>query len=48
VETQEQALLVQSDGCTDIQGYLIGRPIPGDEVTAMLVAFHTDIKSQKV
>jgi EAL domain-containing protein (putative c-di-GMP-specific phosphodiesterase class I) len=46
VETQEQALLVQSDGCTDIQGYLIGRPIPRYEVVAMLTEFHNNMKPE--
>jgi diguanylate cyclase (GGDEF)-like protein len=48
VETREQALLVQSDGCTDIQGYLIGRPIPGHEVPAMLRAFNGSNKAAEV
>ena len=36
VETAEQAALVQADGCTDIQGYLISRPIPAAEIDALL------------
>ncbi len=36
VETAEQALMVKTNGCTDIQGYLISKPIPGDQVLEML------------
>jgi predicted signal transduction protein with EAL and GGDEF domain len=36
VETAEQAALVAADGCTDIQGYLISRPIPATEIEALL------------
>ena len=36
VETAEQAALVEADGCTDIQGYLISRPIPAAEIDALL------------
>lgn len=41
VETAEQAALVAADGCTDIQGYLIGRPIPASEIDVFLRAFMT-------
>ncbi len=36
VETAEQAALVEADGCTDIQGYLISRPIPAADIDALL------------
>jgi len=39
VETAEQAALVEADGCTDIQGYLISRPIPATEIDALLCRF---------
>jgi diguanylate cyclase (GGDEF)-like protein len=32
VETSEQAALVEADGCTDIQGYLISRPVPASAI----------------
>ncbi len=35
VESEEQLAQLRSAGCTDVQGYLIGRPMPG----AMLPAF---------
>ena len=36
VETEAQAAQIESDGCTDIQGYLISRPIPAGEIDALL------------
>lgn len=36
VETRHQALMLRADGCTEIQGYLTGRPAPVSEVAAML------------
>jgi diguanylate cyclase (GGDEF)-like protein len=39
VETAEQAMLVEADGCTDIQGYLISRPIPAAEIDGLLRKF---------
>jgi diguanylate cyclase (GGDEF)-like protein len=38
VETPEQASIVQSNGCTEMQGYLFSRPIPGEDVPALLMA----------
>lgn len=36
VETKDQLDLVRSEGCTDIQGYYISRPIPASEIAALL------------
>jgi EAL domain-containing protein (putative c-di-GMP-specific phosphodiesterase class I) len=36
VETAGQARMVGADGCTDIQGYLISKPIPASGVAAVL------------
>ena len=36
VETQEQFDLLRAEGCTEIQGYLISRPVPSSEIPAML------------
>ncbi len=38
VETPEQFEQLRADGCTEGQGYLFGRPIPGDAARAMLRA----------
>ena len=47
VETAEQALALKLRRCDDIQGYLLGRPQPADQVASMLsnapAAFRTII-----
>jgi EAL domain-containing protein (putative c-di-GMP-specific phosphodiesterase class I) len=36
VETKAQQLLLSELGCDEIQGYLIGRPVPADEFVALV------------
>jgi EAL domain-containing protein (putative c-di-GMP-specific phosphodiesterase class I) len=36
VETAEQMRRVRADGCQEVQGYLIGRPVPQDQIAALL------------
>lgn len=36
VETQEQLDRVRKEGCTEIQGYLFGRPAPGERDAAKI------------
>jgi EAL domain-containing protein (putative c-di-GMP-specific phosphodiesterase class I) len=36
VETDEQMARVVSDGCTDVQGYLISRPLPPEQIDDFL------------
>lgn len=36
VETLNQARMVEADGCTEIQGYLVSKPIPAAGVDALL------------
>ncbi len=36
VETPEQLAFLQSRGCDEMQGYLVSRPVPGDEATELL------------
>jgi EAL domain-containing protein (putative c-di-GMP-specific phosphodiesterase class I) len=36
VETEEQMARVAADGCTDVQGYLISRPMPPEQVDGFL------------
>ncbi|WP_307706648.1 bifunctional diguanylate cyclase/phosphodiesterase [Rhodopseudomonas sp. B29] len=36
VETEEQMTRVTEDGCTEIQGYLISRPLPADQIGPFL------------
>jgi diguanylate cyclase (GGDEF)-like protein len=44
VETEEQAVLVAAHGCTDIQGYLISRPIPASEIDAFLCQYARELE----
>ncbi|MEY4763910.1 MAG: hypothetical protein RI907_583 [Pseudomonadota bacterium] len=36
VETEDQLTLLRAMGCTDVQGYLVARPMPGQEVVGYL------------
>jgi EAL domain-containing protein (putative c-di-GMP-specific phosphodiesterase class I) len=36
VETEEQLSRLRAEGCTDIQGYLLSKPVPASEVEAVL------------
>jgi diguanylate cyclase (GGDEF)-like protein len=36
VETRTQARMVEVDGCTDIQGFLISRPVPAADIPGLL------------
>lgn len=35
VETDAQAVFLQGIGCDELQGYLLGRPVPGEEATLL-------------
>jgi EAL domain-containing protein (putative c-di-GMP-specific phosphodiesterase class I) len=37
VETLEQALFLQANGCDEMQGYYFSRPVPSNELAKMLV-----------
>jgi len=38
VETQEQLAAVRALGCTAVQGFLLGRPMPAEALTALVVS----------
>ena len=38
VETQEQLELLRSEACTEVQGYLFGRPCPAADIPTLLQA----------
>ena len=40
VETSAQLTMVQKLGCHRAQGYLLGRPMPADEIDELLAAAH--------
>ncbi|TGV95307.1 EAL domain-containing protein, partial [Mesorhizobium sp. M2E.F.Ca.ET.154.01.1.1] len=35
VETEDQYRLVRENGCTDVQGWLFGRPMPASELCTL-------------
>ncbi len=36
VETEDQMSRIRAEGCTDVQGYLVSRPVPVEEIHALL------------
>lgn len=36
VETHAQETTVRNDGCTDMQGYLVSRPVPAEDVSTLI------------
>jgi diguanylate cyclase (GGDEF)-like protein len=43
VETRNQARMAEADGCTEIQGFLVSRPVPAAEVAALLARDWADV-----
>ncbi len=39
VETSDQLRRIRAEGCTSVQGYLFSKPVPADEVAAVLADF---------
>ncbi|KQT60812.1 diguanylate cyclase [Methylobacterium sp. Leaf456] len=37
VETADQLDAIRAEGCTEVQGYLTGRPMPADQAAALLI-----------
>ena len=38
VETEQQLNLLRAEGCTEIQGYLVSKPLPAREIIPMLIS----------
>ena len=38
VETDAQEAMVRNDGCTDMQGYLVSRPVPAEDVSDLIAS----------
>ena len=38
VETPEQIRQIHAEGCTQVQGFIISRPVPADEVLSLVAA----------
>ncbi len=36
VETAEQEAMIRADGCTDMQGFLVSRPVPAGDVATLI------------
>jgi EAL domain-containing protein (putative c-di-GMP-specific phosphodiesterase class I) len=45
VETEEQMARITSDGCTDVQGYLISRPMPPKQIDGFLLSRNERVSS---
>jgi diguanylate cyclase (GGDEF)-like protein len=41
VETPEQMQRIRDEGCTDVQGYLISRPIPADDLLQFITSYQS-------
>ena len=39
VETMEQMQRIRDEGCTDVQGYLVSRPIPADDLQSFFASY---------
>ena len=49
VETQQQLAMLEHAGCTEFQGYLFSRPVPGDRVIDLLRTFSvTEVTSPQI
>ena len=36
VETEQQEAIIRADGCTDMQGYLVSRPVPSTDLPSLI------------
>ncbi len=39
VETAEQMQRIRLEGCTDVQGYLISKPVPAEDLRQVFAGF---------
>jgi diguanylate cyclase (GGDEF)-like protein len=43
VETEEQAAMIRQEGCTDLQGFLVSRPVLAADVPSLIKRFGQDL-----
>jgi EAL domain-containing protein (putative c-di-GMP-specific phosphodiesterase class I) len=46
IETEEQAIAVRLVGCDSLQGYFFGKPMPPEQITAMLETRRSATRSE--
>ena len=46
IETEEQREIARSAGCTDMQGYLISRPVPAADVSRLIYQIEAAIQKE--
>jgi diguanylate cyclase (GGDEF)-like protein len=46
VETEEQLARIASDGCTDVQGYLIGQPMPPEQIESFVLSQNRNVSRE--
>lgn len=46
VETRQQLMMLRQFGCTEVQGYLLGRPLPPNEVDAFVESNARDLTGE--
>jgi hypothetical protein len=46
VETEEQLAFLRSHDCELVQGYLLGRPVPADRISALLPAIGVSVPAR--
>jgi EAL domain-containing protein (putative c-di-GMP-specific phosphodiesterase class I) len=48
VETEEQMRCLNLEGCSEVQGYLYSRPVPGDQVAKLLASLNARRELRRV
>jgi len=48
VETEEQMRCLNLEGCSEVQGYLYSKPVPGDQVAGLLASLNARRELRRV
>jgi EAL domain-containing protein (putative c-di-GMP-specific phosphodiesterase class I) len=46
VETENQRECLRHEGCTEVQGYLYSKPLPSDQISALLGKFSAHLSAE--